>query len=160
VERAVKARGIDIITSDYVDTIPEGNVTSTGVVTRSGKHVDADLVVATRGAKPVTEFLTGSGLSLSQSGFVKAELTLQAKGFSNIFIAGDILDFDEQKQIAKVGTSRTVEYLCMMSHISPHIVPSTRKCYCFQPHFRLGRQGGCYQIQKADRDGPDHPRKA
>jgi apoptosis-inducing factor 2 len=103
--KTVKAHGITVLTEEYVDDIPEGNVTTTGVTTRSGKHIDADLVVSTRGGQPNTAFLHGSGLSLAPSGHVQIEATLQAKGFSSIFVAGDIMDFDEQKQTMKVGVN-------------------------------------------------------
>jgi apoptosis-inducing factor 2 len=102
-EDLAKSRGISVLTGEYVDDIPAGNVTSTGVKTRSGTHIDGDLVVSTRGGRPNTGFLEGSGLSLTSSGRVRIESTLQAKGFPNIFAAGDIMDFDEQKQVMKVS---------------------------------------------------------
>lgn len=42
---STKARGVDIILEDFIDDIPTGPITS--VTTRSGKKLDADLLVST-----------------------------------------------------------------------------------------------------------------
>jgi apoptosis-inducing factor 2 len=108
VKRAAIAREIEVLTNEYVDVIPEGGFAADGVNTRSGKHIDADLVISTRGIRPATEFLAGSGVPLTTTGYVKAKNTLQVEGFASIFVAGDALDFDEQKQSAKVNIATSL----------------------------------------------------
>jgi apoptosis-inducing factor 2 len=111
--------GISVISEEYIDDIPADNWTSDGIKTRSGKHIDGDLVVSTRGGRPNTGFLQGSSLSLTATGHVQVEDTLQAKGISNIFVGGDVIDYDEQKQLAKVCPSATVELVKHTLRMSP-----------------------------------------
>jgi NADH dehydrogenase FAD-containing subunit len=139
---ACKARGIEVITNEYVDTIPEDNRSTTGVTTRSGKHIDADLVVSTRGGRPNTEFLAGSGITITEQGRVKAEDTLQAKGFPNIFIAGDILDFDEQKQLAKYAGHAAVIVPNLLAVLAGQAPPKKYKKQAELILVTLGKQDG------------------
>ena len=47
VEKGIRARGVDIILNDYIDTFDVGSITKgTGVKTRKGVEVEADLVVS------------------------------------------------------------------------------------------------------------------
>lgn len=47
VEKGIRARGVEIILNDYIDTFEVGPVTEgTGVKTRKGVEVEADLVVS------------------------------------------------------------------------------------------------------------------
>jgi apoptosis-inducing factor 2 len=119
VKRAAIAREIEVLTNEYVDVIPEGDFVADGVNTRSGKHINADLVISTRGIRPATEFLASSGVPLTTTGYVKAKGTLQVEGFTNVFVAGDALDFDEQKQSAKVNTT-----ICAGTTPTHHLLPS------------------------------------
>ena len=47
VEKGIRARGIELILNDYIDTFEVGAITKgTGVKTRKGVEVEADLVVS------------------------------------------------------------------------------------------------------------------
>lgn len=64
----------------------------------------------TAGPKPNTDFI---GLSfgekaLSEDGFVKVTPNLQLPNHPSIFAMGDIIDWAEQKQAAKIGTHADV----------------------------------------------------
>jgi NADH dehydrogenase FAD-containing subunit len=101
-ERVIRDRDVDIVFNDYVDTIPQGTVSQ--VITRKGKTIQADLVLSTRGATPNTEFLRSLGVdTLTKTGHVKIRPTLQLLEHPEIFALGDVLDYQEQKQAAKVG---------------------------------------------------------
>lgn len=117
VAKSFGSRGIDFILGDYVDDleINEGHVT-----TRSGKRIEADLVVSrvfyddkhppwslrtgngqvmTRGGRSNTKFVASLGDDvLSASGTVKVLPTLQVVGHPRIFAAGDIIEWKEQRQ--------------------------------------------------------------
>jgi NADH dehydrogenase FAD-containing subunit len=56
----------------------------------------------TRGPKPATEFLSSLPSSLTATGYFRVRPTLQLADYSHIFAAGDIIDWDEQKQAGKV----------------------------------------------------------
>ncbi|TRM61616.1 hypothetical protein BD626DRAFT_584561 [Schizophyllum amplum] len=96
-EPRLKAKGIEVISNDYIEHIPEGTYSS--VKTRKGKEIQTDLVLPTFGAKPNTSFLPAS--FLTSAGHVKVRPTLQTAGHDDIFAAGDIIDWKEQKQAAK-----------------------------------------------------------
>lgn len=111
----MKARGVEIIYNDYIENIPSGPVTS--VTTKKGKTIETDLVVRATlhalihslshppsqipafGAKPNTSFLPAD--FLNQANYVKVRPTLQTAAHDDIFAAGDIIDWAEQKQAAK-----------------------------------------------------------
>ncbi|TDL28126.1 FAD/NAD(P)-binding domain-containing protein [Rickenella mellea] len=100
-EQRLRARNIDLILGDYIDNMPsEGETTAT---TRNGKKISADLFVPTPGGRPNTAFLKSLGADvLTDFGLVKVKPTLQLQSHPEIFAAGDIIDFKEQKQVAKV----------------------------------------------------------
>ncbi|KAL1740886.1 hypothetical protein HDZ31DRAFT_46573 [Schizophyllum fasciatum] len=96
-ESRLRAKGVDIIYEDYVENIPEGPVTS--ITTKKGKQIQTDLILPAFGAKPNTSFLPAS--FLNQTNHVKVRPTLQTASHDDIFAAGDIIDWHEQKQAAK-----------------------------------------------------------
>ncbi|TFY77916.1 hypothetical protein EWM64_g6094 [Hericium alpestre] len=97
-EQGMRTRNIDIVFGDYVDDFDaKGSIT-----TRKGQKLEGDLVVPTYGARPASEFVASLGSdTLTDRGHAKVRSTLQLRAFDNIFAAGDILDWKEQKQLAK-----------------------------------------------------------
>ncbi|KAF8075300.1 FAD/NAD(P)-binding domain-containing protein [Lyophyllum atratum] len=101
---SVLVRGIELVLDDFVDHAETGVVQ--GISTRSGKQLKtADLVVQTRGPRPNTEFVSQSlgAASLSAQNLIRIRPTLQLAEHDNIFAAGDVIDWKEQKQAAKAG---------------------------------------------------------
>ncbi|KAF8875027.1 hypothetical protein CPB84DRAFT_1796937 [Gymnopilus junonius] len=94
-------RGINFVLDDYVDDIEikDGNVH-----TRSGKSIKADLIIPTRGPRPNTSFFSSldNGDALTKAGYVKVLPTLQLVNHPRIFAAGDVIEWNEQKQAGKV----------------------------------------------------------
>ncbi|KAG2350794.1 FAD/NAD(P)-binding domain-containing protein [Suillus weaverae] len=101
-EKRLHARGVQFMFNEYIDDIPEAGVV--GITTRSGKHIsDADLVVSARGGRPNTDYVTSLGEdALNGHGFVKIKPTMQLLNHPSIFALGDIIDWTEQKQAAKL----------------------------------------------------------
>lgn len=103
VRKDLEARNINLLLNEYVDIIPAQDEEVAEVTTRSGKTVKADLVISSRGQRPNTEIFTesfGHG-TLTSRGLVKVEPTLQLPGHQDIFVIGDVIDWDEQKQVFK-----------------------------------------------------------
>ncbi|KZT56534.1 FAD/NAD(P)-binding domain-containing protein [Calocera cornea HHB12733] len=96
----LKARGVELVFNDFVDSIPAPGATT--VTTRNGKTLQADLVVATRGARPNTELIKATFPdAVDARGRVKVTPELEIVGHPGVFAAGDITDIEEQKQVAK-----------------------------------------------------------
>ncbi|KAJ7048527.1 hypothetical protein C8F01DRAFT_1223079 [Mycena amicta] len=78
-------------------------VSLTSVTTQNGLKITAGLVVKTTGAAgPNTAYIQSLGPNvLTPAGFVKVKPTLQLQNFPNIFAAGDIIEWAEQKQAIK-----------------------------------------------------------
>ena len=112
-------RGIKFIFEDRIENIPEGPAT---VTTLGQKTIKADLFVSpvyrlranmvvivlfqvpARGTKPNTSLIAtlGKGVLNEKNLCVKILPTLQLPSNPDIFAAGDIIDFPEQKQATKV----------------------------------------------------------
>ncbi|KAG1813307.1 uncharacterized protein BJ212DRAFT_1367735 [Suillus subaureus] len=101
-EKRLRVRGVQFMFNEYIDDIPEAGVV--GITTRSGKHIsDADLVVSARGGRPNTDYVTSLGEdALNGHGFVKIKPTMQLLNHPSIFALGDIIEWTEQKQVAKL----------------------------------------------------------
>ncbi|KAJ7715072.1 hypothetical protein B0H16DRAFT_1435251 [Mycena metata] len=96
-----KQRNISLVFEDEIEEIP--SFPASGVMTKKGAVIEADLVIPTRGGRPNTAVVStlGPGL-LSEEGYIKVDPHLQVKGLPGIFAAGDVLDWQEVKQVAKV----------------------------------------------------------
>lgn len=96
------ARGVKIVYGDYIDDFPTEK--AAGVTTRNGKKLNADLVLATTGPLPNTAFVSSLGSAvLNKRGSIIVKPTLQLFAHPNIYAAGDVIDWAEQKQAAKVA---------------------------------------------------------
>lgn len=121
IERRARRKGIDFILGDKLDVPPEGTV---GVTTHNGKQIpDADLVVSTApmltcsrlltlllqvpayGARPNSSFISTLDQGVvTQSGTVRVNAFLEVVRHPGVFAAGDIIDWEEQKQAVKANT--------------------------------------------------------
>ncbi|KAH9476010.1 Ferroptosis suppressor protein 1 [Psilocybe cubensis] len=96
----LEARGVNLVLGEYVDEV---EVVDGKVSTRSKKSIKADLVVPTRGPSPNTKFIESLGSEvLNAKGYIKVLPTLQLPQHERIFALGDAIDWNEQKQAAKI----------------------------------------------------------
>ncbi|KAJ6575311.1 FAD/NAD(P)-binding domain-containing protein [Mycena capillaripes] len=112
------ARGINIILNDYVDEIPAPGPVS--LKTRKGHVIDADLVVATRGPRPNTEFVAKSlGADvLDERNQIKVRPTLQLLDHPDIFAVGDAINTVEQKQVMKAIAHSAIVAANIIAYLS------------------------------------------
>ncbi|KAF9654184.1 FAD/NAD-P-binding domain-containing protein [Thelephora ganbajun] len=104
-----RARNIEFILNDVVESFPESDSGEVGL--KSGQKVHADLIVRTSGPRPNTEFLESSLGSdiLTEEKFVRVSPQLQVFSHPSVFVAGDIVDWPEEKQFGKtVGQAAVV----------------------------------------------------
>ncbi|KAH7916433.1 hypothetical protein BJ138DRAFT_1139739 [Hygrophoropsis aurantiaca] len=114
----LRARGVELVFEEYIDEIPaEGTV---GLTTRSGKQFGkADLVISTRGPSPNTAFIHSLGSdTLTGRGYVNVKPTLQLINHPDIFAAGDIIEWAEQKQAAKINGHAGVVVANVVSYLA------------------------------------------
>jgi len=114
-EKDLRVRGIDVVLGDYIDEF-----TSTdSITTRNGKKIEGNLLVPTYGNRPATEFVASLGSSvLNERGQIKVRPTLQLESFNGIFAAGDVIDWDEQKQVAKYAKHAEVVVANVLSYLT------------------------------------------
>jgi len=133
-----KARNIDFILNDVVESFPESD--SGEVVLKSGQKVQADLIVSraaplghgpilltsvvdqvrTSGPRPNTDILASSlGADILTEGkFVHVSPQLQVFGHPSVFAAGDIIDWPEEKQFGKTVGQAAVVAANITSYLS------------------------------------------
>ncbi|KZS91692.1 FAD/NAD-P-binding domain-containing protein [Sistotremastrum niveocremeum HHB9708] len=120
IERRIRIRRIDVLLSNHVDTIDNSG---TSHKTREGTPFEADLIVPTRGGRPNTEFIKSLGTkALTPYGRVNVKPTLQVEGETNVFAAGDVIEYKEQKQVAKAAGHAPViieNVIALLSGSSP-----------------------------------------
>lgn len=85
------ARGVRLIKSTSVAEF-RGKETVNSAVLRNGQVIECDLVVAGIGVRPVTDFLTNSGLALDNGILVNEYLQTS---HSDIFAAGDVANYQD-----------------------------------------------------------------
>jgi len=105
VAKTAAGRGVQLVLEDSVADLPEGGGgVVDGITTVKGVVIPADLVTATRGWTPNTSFLANIPDVLNERGQVKTLPTFQSVAAPHIFALGDITDYKEQKQLAKIFT--------------------------------------------------------
>lgn len=146
IERRVRARNIHLLLGDSVGDLSSENVN--GITTTSGKNIpDADLVVPAFGAKPATGFITSLGADVvTAQGTVRVNEFLEVPGHSGVFAAGDIIDWEEQKQAAKAGAHAGVVVANVTAFLQGQPL---KKAYKGSPEMimvPLGKTGGSAYI--------------
>jgi NADH dehydrogenase FAD-containing subunit len=104
--KRVRKMGVEVILDDFVDTLEpvDGQVT-----TRNGHVVTTDFIVPCRGGRPNTEFVKTIGPGAVVEGEkVKVTPTLQLFKYPRVFAGGDVIDWYEQKQVAKYYTHANI----------------------------------------------------
>ncbi|TFK30961.1 hypothetical protein BDQ12DRAFT_406370 [Crucibulum laeve] len=120
--RRLRKRGLNVLLNEQVEDLTPQNGS---VTTKNGKTVPTDLVVSVRhtfhstlvigcftnipcrGGRPNTEFVASLGPgALVESNRVKVTPTLQLFHYPLVLAGGDVIDWYEQKQVAKYGTQR------------------------------------------------------
>ncbi|KAG8912678.1 hypothetical protein FRC01_004956, partial [Tulasnella sp. 417] len=99
----LRGYGVNVIVDDKA-TLPAQPYTS--VTTDKGQKIDADLVVPTWGGRRNTAYLSSfDSTILTPEGNIRVLPSLRvplSNGKTNVYAAGDVIDWDEQKQLAKV----------------------------------------------------------
>ncbi|KAK7036011.1 apoptosis-inducing factor [Favolaschia claudopus] len=113
------ARGIKIHLGDLVEDIPDHTGPAV-VLTKGGLKLSTDLVVRAVGApRPNTSFINSLNPdALTPAGFVKVKPTLQLHDYPNIFAAGDIVDWNEQKQAIKAQDHAKIVAKNIVNHFN------------------------------------------
>ncbi|KAF8154820.1 hypothetical protein B0H34DRAFT_538842 [Crassisporium funariophilum] len=106
VARGVRKRDVNVILNDRVEDL---TISDVGVIqTRNGRKLVADLVVPCRGPRPNSSFVTLAPGTLSESGHVRVSSTMQVFKYPRIFAGGDVIEWDEQKQVTKYSLHASV----------------------------------------------------
>ncbi|KAK2465876.1 hypothetical protein APHAL10511_001517 [Amanita phalloides] len=143
-ESRTRAYGVDIILNDYVDTFEVGTITGgTGIRTRKGREIKADLAVSARGPTPNTSFIiTSLGAHVAnERGYVKTRPTLQLHDYPDIFALGDIVEWKEQKQIGKAQAHAAI----VAANVDAYLSGRTLTSYKGSPEMiliTLGKNAG------------------
>ncbi|KAK2464741.1 hypothetical protein APHAL10511_003159 [Amanita phalloides] len=144
VESRTRAYGVDIILNDYIDTFEVGHITAgTGIRTRKGREVQADLAVSARGPTPNTSFIvTSLGAHVAnERGYVKTRPTFQLPDYPEIFALGDIIDWKEQKQLTKAQAHAAI----VAANVDAYLSGRTLTSYKGSPEMiviTLGKHAG------------------
>ncbi|KAG8924066.1 hypothetical protein FRC01_011981, partial [Tulasnella sp. 417] len=98
-----KDLGVNVVLGDRA-TVPQGEYTS--ITTDKGRTIKTDLVVPTWGGQRNTEFLKSfDSTIITAQGNIRVLPTLRVpltSGKTNVYAVGDVIDWAEQKQVAKV----------------------------------------------------------
>ncbi|KAG1864737.1 hypothetical protein DFJ58DRAFT_743543 [Suillus subalutaceus] len=143
-EKRLHARGVQFMFNEYIDNIPEAGVV--GISTQQwkahfGRRLSGTYLLVA--AAPTPDYVTSLGEdALNGHGFVKIKPTMQLLNHPSIFALGDIIDWTEQKQNAKLMWHIPVVVTNVVGFLNG-ITPT--KKYTGAPEMILisnGRQGG------------------
>ncbi|KAF9454136.1 FAD/NAD(P)-binding domain-containing protein [Macrolepiota fuliginosa MF-IS2] len=140
-ESSLRARDVELVLGDYVDEMPSPG--DSEVRTRGGRALKSDLVLSTRGQRFNTDFIAASlGEDVvSKQGLVKIQPTFQVVNRKDIFAIGDIIDWNEQKQLAKANKHADLA----AKNICGYLAGTPLRAYKGEPEMIVvtnGRNGG------------------
>jgi len=118
VGKLFEARNIEFVLNDVVETFPNSDSGEVGL--KSGRKLQADLIVRTSGPRPNTEFLASSlGEDiLNEEKFVHVSPQLQVVNHPSVFAAGDIVEWEEEKQFGKAAGQAVIVADNIMSYLA------------------------------------------
>ncbi|KAG8904173.1 hypothetical protein FRB99_002121 [Tulasnella sp. 403] len=138
-----RANGTDVILNDRA-SVPQGQYSS--VTTEKGVNIEADLVVPLWGGTLNTEFLRSFDPTiLTNSHTVRVLPTLRvplANGKANVFALGDIIDWKEQKMLAKVPSHASVVVANLLASVQGKAGTSQYKGFMEAIGLPFGPTGG------------------
>ncbi|KAF5318334.1 hypothetical protein D9611_014247 [Ephemerocybe angulata] len=138
----LQKRNVNVVLNDRLDNY---TLSEDGTVTlRSGKALNADLVIPTVGGTPNTAFIKESlgEAVLTASNYVEVLPTFQLPSHANIFAAGDIIEWKEQKQAAKAAGHVSVVVKNVLSALKGQSPSAQYKGSYEIMVITLGREGG------------------
>ncbi|TEB13590.1 FAD/NAD(P)-binding domain-containing protein [Coprinellus micaceus] len=101
IQRRLERRGVEIILNDAVSGNPS---TEKPIKTREGKELTCDLLITARGSGANTQYLKFLKPNvLTDRGYIKIMSTLEILYHPGMFALGDIVDWPEVKQLAKIS---------------------------------------------------------
>lgn len=89
IEDELRAKGVDLILSDGIDSFECEPILTCCL--RSGRRIDADLVILSVGVRPDTELARAAGLALGERGHVQVNAFMQTSD-PVIYAAGDAVE--------------------------------------------------------------------
>jgi 3-phenylpropionate/trans-cinnamate dioxygenase ferredoxin reductase subunit len=92
-QRVLEEHGVDVHGTDELERFEGDGDRVRKVVTKSGKQLDADMVVIGVGVTPDVTLARAAGLDLGESGGVRASARLEASS-PDVYVAGDIAEYD------------------------------------------------------------------
>jgi 3-phenylpropionate/trans-cinnamate dioxygenase ferredoxin reductase subunit len=92
-QRVLEENGVAIHGQDELERFEGDGDRVRKVVTKSGKELDADMVVIGAGVTPDVTLARAAGLELGDSGGVRASARLEAS-CPDVYVAGDIAEYD------------------------------------------------------------------
>jgi 3-phenylpropionate/trans-cinnamate dioxygenase ferredoxin reductase subunit len=89
----LEEHGVDVHGQDELERFEGDGDRIRKVVTKSGKEIDADMVVIGAGVTPDVTLARAAGLNLGDSGGVRVSARLEASS-PDVYVAGDIAEYD------------------------------------------------------------------
>jgi 3-phenylpropionate/trans-cinnamate dioxygenase ferredoxin reductase subunit len=94
VRSVLESHGIEVIGGAEVERFDGDGDRVARVVLAGGRTLDTDLVVAGVGANPDVTLARKAGLEIGEHGGVRADAQLRATGTEDLYVAGDIAEYD------------------------------------------------------------------